>query len=182
MLRLLRHGLILGMFSMLLSACAATPTGTQTAAPGASATPATASPTVTGATSTATTSPGPGATATIPTSGLCGTVTQSQNGAVSPPAPGYATITNCLTNTFSACQPSFTTFILQGSNQTRDFTFTVLRKDGICQVYVNDHVQPTNGSETRNFYYCTKAAQSGPKAILSGCDTHFSNGTISIPA
>jgi hypothetical protein len=177
MMRVLRSVLLMGALCLCLAACGKTYPGTQTAAPGASATPTSAASTSTPA-PTATLAPG--ITPTLAQGIQCGTITQNPDGSVA--NANYPDITKCLTGSFGPCQPAFLEFIQRSADAMRDYTFTVLRKDNICQVYVNDHVQPNTGSETRHFYYCTKATQNGAKAVLTGCDTHYTNGTISIPA
>ncbi|MBA3826955.1 MAG: hypothetical protein H0X24_24060 [Ktedonobacterales bacterium] len=168
------------MLGVLLAACG-TSSGEATT-PLASATPLVSPTIIATYPPTAAPTADAGATATATTGIQCGTITQNTDGSVSPPAPGYATITGCLTGTFSTCQSAFMEFTTRGSDSLRDYTFTVLRIKGVCQIYVNDHIQPVKGSETRNFYYCSHATQNGSKAILTGCDSHFTNGTIAIPA
>ncbi len=179
-MRLVRLGMLIGALCLLVVGCGVT-SGAQ-GTTGAPIATATASPGGTSATPTATVPPGSASTATPATAIQCGQVFQSPDGSVAPPAPRYEGLTRCFTDAFKGCQPAFLEFVARGNDRTRDVTLLILTVKGTCQIYVGDRTHLTNGTDDNHFYYCTRAAQNGAKAVLTGCDTHFTNGTFSIPA
>jgi hypothetical protein len=180
MLRVVRDGLAVAIVCLMLGACGnATPAGGT--APKVTATTAATATATTVAPPAATNTPGSGGTGTAPLAINCGQVFQNPDHSVAPPAPNYGNITRCFTGAFTGCQPGFLEYIGRGSDSTSDLTLTIVKVKGACQVYVNDHEQSIKGAENRYFYYCATVAQQGDKAVLTGCDTHYTNGTISIP-
>jgi hypothetical protein len=181
MLQRVRDGLWIAIVCLALGACGASTPAGGTAPKTTATTAATATVGATAAPPTATNTPGTGGTGTAPLAINCGQIFQNPDHSVAPPAPNYGGITRCFTGAFTGCQPSFLEYIGRGSDSTSDLTLTIVKVKGVCQIYVNDHEQSIKGTENRYFYYCTTVTQLGDKAVLTKCDTHYTNGTISIP-
>ena len=183
-IRAIGQGIVVGLLCLFTIACGVSATSANGGQPIPTATASSASastPTAVAATAT----PNPGAFDATGTPAIainCGQIFQQADGTIAPPAPNYQGETQCFTSAFQGCQPAFLEFIAHSAAAVNDYTLEALLVKSACQVYVNQLTTASNGSNTHSSYYCTSVTQNGAKAVFTGCDKHYTSGTISVPA